>query len=127
MRDKQKRRDWMRNKARERRKAYIDENGPCQICGSSIDLEIDHKDRNQKTFNISWLWLRPTALALELKKCWVLCSSCHLSKTKLESSKPIVHGTLTAYKTKGCRCRLCKDVTAKRERDRRAGLLGGKI
>jgi hypothetical protein len=67
-----------------RREEWVLEHGPCVRCGSWEDLEIDHKDHEQKLFNVSGLWSlaanNPRRIA-ELAKCQVLCHVCHVAKT----------------------------------------------
>ena len=78
----------------------------CAGCGSSDKLEFDHKDRGLKSHNISTLLSRKWEfLRVELDKCQLLCSNCHLNKTV--SEVPIVHGD-SRYIKHGCRCEVCK-------------------
>jgi len=91
-------------KVRQRREDWLEKNGPCKKCGSMIRLEVDHINPTTKVSHTVWSWREPRRLA-ELKKCQVLCHDCHLEKTRLSLVKPLVHGTLTGYKT--CRCSLC--------------------
>ena len=111
-RDLNNRREWIRRTIRERRTAWIVENGPCKHCGSLVDLEIDHIDPKQKQHSISGMWLHPTALYKELLKCQVLCRVCHSAKT--DEDFPIrkgVHGTRNRWMC-GCRCEPCKKAMA---------------
>jgi 5-methylcytosine-specific restriction endonuclease McrA len=89
-----------------RRQDWIDANGPCAVCDSREELEVDHRDRSTKLYDVSVIWSmsldNPIRIA-ELAKCQVLCKVCHLEKTKLEL---LVHGT-SQYK-KGCRCDVCR-------------------
>lgn len=67
-----------------RRDAWIKANGPCQHCGSSERLEVDHIERESKTHHRIWSW----SLArreVELAKCQVLCHICHKMKTAAEN------------------------------------------
>jgi 5-methylcytosine-specific restriction endonuclease McrA len=59
-----------------RRAAWLAENGPCVRCGSTDQLEVDHRDRREKVMQTRALWsLAPTnpARIAELAKCQVLC------------------------------------------------------
>lgn len=112
------RKEYLRNYQREwlkaRRDKWIEENGPCQKCGSTTNLEIDHIDRTQKKINVSQIWSRKEEVReAELAKCQVLCHDCHLDKTISELSKPSAHGKRNTYSKYGCRCDPCKE--AKRE------------
>lgn len=112
---KQYQRQWIAA----RRKAWIEGQGPCILCGSTAELEIDHIDRSQKSAHVSTLWsLSPTnpKRIAELAKCQVLCRSCHSRKTAKDLkylSAP--HGTSTRYQL-GCRCKACKDKVADQKR-----------
>lgn len=69
------------------RRAYALEflGGKCAVCGSTENLEIDHKDPTQKSFPIS----RPPsekAFRKELTKCQLLCHTCHSKKSAQEHS-----------------------------------------
>lgn len=98
-------REWMAR----RREEWIAENGPCVDCGSSEDLEIDHKVRSTKAMNPTQLWSRTRAVReAELAKCVVRCSKCHLAKTSLEVLAK--HGTIARYNKHGCRCEPCRKV-----------------
>ncbi len=85
--------------------------GKCICCGSSNDLEIDHKDIATKSFTIA----RKAAgapmnvLLEELKKCQLLCVPCHTKKTLADLgqvSARDTHGTISSYRY--CKCDLCK-------------------
>jgi 5-methylcytosine-specific restriction endonuclease McrA len=109
----QKQREYQRLWMLERRKSVIISlGGKCVNCGSIDSLEIDHLEPSIKTFGVSQLLSSPEYLKRELQKCQVLCESCHKEKTRLEKSKPLVHGTVHAYKRKGCKCRACKKAWA---------------
>lgn len=77
---------------RNRRDSWIAENGPCQHCGSTENLEVDHIDPSTKDPRLRgwsggtgnyWRWKKKDREA-ELAKCQVLCYSCHKKKTKSE-------------------------------------------
>lgn len=79
----------------------------CVRCGSTDDLEIDHVERQEKSFNISKV-INGTSRSnylRELAKCQLLCQQCHLNKTVSETSVP--HGGGAAGRRR-CTCELCK-------------------
>lgn len=68
-----------------RRTAWIAANGPCALCGSDSDLEVDHVDPLSKTVNPARLWsMAPARAAVELANCRVLCRDCHAAKSATE-------------------------------------------
>lgn len=80
----------------------------CNWCGSTENLEIDHIDPSQKSFNLSMrLSARRPEVQAELDKCQVLCRSCHEEKTAAENSG-FTHGTIYAWMNKKCRCEICE-------------------
>lgn len=102
-------REWLMS----RRIAWIETNGPCKMCGSKNDLEIDHIDRSEKARDIATIWsLRKERREQELAKCQVLCASCHDSKTMAERGPSIVPHGNTRYGY-GCRCMTCRHDHAK--------------
>lgn len=114
--DATKQRLFQANWVKERRNAWIVVNGPCQKCGLSENLEVDHIDPKLKTMNPTRLWsLSEEKRNFELQNCQVLCSKCHKEKTALAKLRP--HGFYSRYK-RGCRCEECKAANAKQKRDR---------
>lgn len=104
------------------RQEWVDANGPCVKCGSSVDLEVDHIDRSQKAYNPRALW----SLAEnnqkridELAKCQVLCEKCHKEKTR-EESKTNKHGTYAMRNTWNCRCDKCMEYVRRVKQESRA-------
>jgi hypothetical protein len=84
-------------------------------CGSFENLEIDHIDPGDKEHSIGsvWSWSKERREA-ELKKCQVLCRSCHRAKTRRDFGWSL-HGSY-GYK-RGCRCSQCRGAHAKHNRD----------
>lgn len=75
-------REYMRNwRARRRAEWFTDKK--CAICGSTEKLELDHVDPTNKVHHQIWTWSKERRDA-ELAKCQVLCSVCHLEKTKTD-------------------------------------------
>lgn len=107
--DPEDRKRWQRDHNRQLREQWLAENGPCKMCSSTLDLQVDHIDRNVKTSHKVWSWSESKRLA-ELAKCQVLCRSCHQKKTNQENNKPIQHGTHSAHAGRGCRCDLCVEA-----------------
>ena len=87
-----------------RRNQWIKENGPCKRCGSTDNLEVDHIDRKTKLISPTKLWSlskdNPKRVE-ELKKCQVLCSSCHKLKNQEETVTACARHRRTKHK---CDC-----------------------
>ena len=68
-----------------RRRAWIRANGPCVLCGSRRQLEVDHVDPATKLYEVAAIWsLCVAKRELELAKCQVLCHKCHARKSASE-------------------------------------------
>lgn len=124
--DKDKQRQFQRERVRAQRAEWILANGPCVNCGCTNQLQVDHIDPTQKVTHNVWSWTA-TRRNAELAKCQVLCERCHIIKTNWEKRSRIKHGRDNTYTGQGCRCRPCTDAhnTAKnqyREQRRSAGL-----
>lgn len=116
--DPDKQRLFQREYLAKRREAWLSENGPCVICGSAENLEVDHINREEKEDHNVWSWAKARREA-ELAKCQVLCAVCHNEKTTKENSRPIEHGVYAGY-TRGCRCDRCRQAKREYQRARRA-------
>ena len=115
--DPQKRREYGREWVRKRKALWFERNGPCVLCGSWKDLEIDHIDPTIKTTHRIWSWSKEKREA-ELAKCQVLCQSCHKEKTAEEKESP--HGTFSRYIGKHkCKCQECRKANAEHTRTQR--------
>lgn len=90
-----------------RRKIYEYMGGNCMVCGSTENLEVDHIDPTNKSFEIKYNLTLDDRLKAELAKCQLLCKDHHLAKT-LEQREPYIHGTVYGWMKKKCRCELCK-------------------
>lgn len=97
-----------------RNQALILLGNKCRVCGSKEKLQIDHVNRKFKSFEVT----RMLSVSLkrfynEIKKCQILCQTCHADKTALELGKKIArntHGTLSSYRY--CKCNICKKVNS---------------
>lgn len=93
-----------------RKKAKEFLGGKCKKCGTEKDLQFDHINRKEKNFTISKLWsISEKRFWEEVKKCQLLCVTCHRQKTLKDmgwSDGHNTHGTLTSYRY--CKCQLCK-------------------
>lgn len=111
-------RDYARNKYRERRAYAINYlGGKCVVCGARYNLDVDHIDPEEKDYNPfgSW-WSVPIEIFNEeLDKCQLLCRACHIKKTleNKDYGHEAQHGTTYMYMEYACRCELC--VKAMRE------------
>ena len=104
--DLQKQRQYQLAYLKKRRQEWFDINGPCRYCGSDSVLELHHLDSRTKITHRVWSWSKERR-EVELSKCIVLCSVCHLKVTIQQLSKPVCHGTHNAYAS-GCRCDDCR-------------------
>lgn len=78
--DIEKKREYQRKWYVKRRYDWLAENGPCVMCGSTIQLEVDHINPLEKVSHKVWSWTK-VKREEELSKCQVLCKFCHLEKT----------------------------------------------
>lgn len=98
--------------------------GKCSVCGSTDNLEVDHKDRTKKEFYPTTDRNRSAdAILRELEKCQLLCKPCHIDKSIAERghvrSDAAPCGTISAYARRGCRCGPCRSANAAQTRTRR--------
>lgn len=79
---------YLRDRYRAKRKwAMALVGSECVKCGSTRNLQFDHKDPTSKSFNISSFLRSKTEeeIVVELKKCQILCRDCHKEKSKQET------------------------------------------
>jgi 5-methylcytosine-specific restriction endonuclease McrA len=116
--DPEQQREYQRRWRANRRTRWINENGGrCQECGSTDRLEIDHVDPSEKEYSPTFAWSRADR-EQELRKCQILCKSCHAKKTYALTTAR--HGTALAYNRDHCRCEQCKTWNRERVRAQRA-------
>ncbi len=113
----EKRRQYIRDYYHKKRKGLLEElGGKCSNCESKENLEFDHIDKNTKSYPIGEKILNfsKEKLLEELKKCQLLCKSCHLDKSKRcgDLSKIPWNKGMRSHGAqgygKGCRCEICK-------------------
>ena len=100
-------RKYMQEKRRSRKlQAIISLGGKCVQCGLTACLELDHVDRQTKSFPISTAQSQK-AFNEELKKCQVLCKWCHREKSiKEHQGDNCSHAKLNSLQVKQIRERL---------------------
>lgn len=108
---KELQRDYQRAWVAKRRKAWFSDKS-CAVCKSKDYLELDHINPKNKVASCIWSWSEKRRDA-ELKKCQVLCRSCHIAYTVQDlvlvyGVKIAEHGTSSMYR-RGCRCSDCKE------------------
>lgn len=121
--DKKKQREYQRKWAKRRRSKYVTQ---CIDCGSNDELEVHHKDPEQKVSHRIWSWKEDRILE-ELSKCDILCRECHDKQHGLITNPGC--GTLSKY-SYGCRCDLCKKIKSEDDRKRylfRVGRIGNPL
>ncbi len=86
--------------------------GKCVTCGSIDNLQFDHRDRNDKIEDPAIFdSISKERFNVEIKKCQLLCRTCHIKKTLKELGKKEAkgfHGTISTYRY--CHCELCKQA-----------------
>jgi hypothetical protein len=98
----------------EKRKQFFP-NKPCLLCGKTGE-QIHHKKPEEKKSHNIWSWSENNRNE-ELKKCVVLCRSCHVGlhsrqrRRRATERAKTVHNYNT-YNKHGCRCAVCKKAKA---------------
>lgn len=108
---------YMKQRYYRRRQEVVEKLGnKCKHCGGTEELEIDHIDPKKKSFSLgkALAGVAQKKLDEEIKKCQLLCTDCHIEKSKIDGSPmkgrkklPRQHGTVRMYGD-GCRCAPCK-------------------
>lgn len=80
IKDIQKRREYQLEWLRRRREDWFRENGPCVECGSWNNLELHHRNPDEKVTHKIWNWSEQRRRE-ELEKCDPLCQTCHRAET----------------------------------------------
>lgn len=82
----------------------------CVWCGSADDLQFDHIDPAQKSFDISNnMTASNPAVQAEIAKCQLLCRDCHIEKTRQAAlDAGFTHGSWYGWMRKKCPCDLCE-------------------
>lgn len=88
--DAQKQREYQRDWMRRRREEWL-AGKVCVDCGSSENIELDHKDPTQKVSHRIWSWAKEKREA-EIAKCEPRCRPCHSARHwKLRREKRLRH------------------------------------
>jgi 5-methylcytosine-specific restriction endonuclease McrA len=102
---------WIAN----RRKEFFKDK-KCENCGSTENLEPHHINPELKKDHKIWSWSEKRRNE-ELKKCKILCQSCHKIETKEWYKKNRKHGR--SWYNHGCRCPICFSAQQEHNRQRR--------
>ena len=113
---------YMADRRKKRRQQLIEmSGGKCIRCGSTNELNFDHKDPSLQKFRLNGKMLDGSweKILEEWGKCQLLCRPCHVQKTKEDGFAPAWnkglgkdgeplpdHGCEASY-IRGCRCEEC--------------------
>lgn len=100
-------RTYMLERYHRRRNHAIEKlGGVCVDCGATENLEFDHVNEKDKSFNVAKAFtsMAEDKLWKEIEKCVLRCREDHLAKTVRYNS--VGHGEGKAGK-RNCRCDLC--------------------
>jgi hypothetical protein len=81
VRSPEQRRQYRKLRCKRLRDEWLREHGPCQMCGGHENLIVHHIDPSTKVESWVWMWGKQRREE-ELKKCQVLCTPCHIIKTR---------------------------------------------
>lgn len=84
--DKARRSQYQIEWVLKRRAEWFASNGPCRVCRSWEELQVDHIDESVKVSHRIWSW-RDERRENELAKCQVLCKECHQAKSSASNSQ----------------------------------------
>lgn len=110
-------REYARTWAANRRRKYT-AGMSCVDCGSTANLEMDHRDPAEKVSHRIWTWTE-SKLLVELAKCEPRCRGCHQARHNVDSPQ---HGTEYRYR-RGCRCDECRAANTDKARRYKARLI----
>ena len=81
--------DYQKKRYHSRKKEAIEMlGGKCSVCGTTKNLELDHKNPDNKNFAVTKLWSVPEAeFKREVKKCRLLCNKHHREHTGKQREK----------------------------------------
>jgi len=84
--------EYQKNRYHERKDQAVKMlGGKCAVCGTTRNLELDHKNPASKKFTITKLWSVPEAeFKAEVKKCRLLCHKHHLENSAKQREKGTV-------------------------------------
>lgn len=91
--------------------------GKCAKCGTTNNLQFDHINAQDKSFDLGKFWsCAENKFLAELLKCQLLCLGCHKRKTKHNGESggghnyipDPQHGTAHMYIQYSCRCVDCR-------------------
>lgn len=107
-------REYSRLWIKERRRLFFSDKF-CSLCGSFYSLELHHNDPKKKVSHKIFSWSKERRNE-EIRKCSIVCRLCHeaISICERRSSIGMDHGSRWMYKTKKCRCFLCRRWNADR-------------
>lgn len=112
---------YMAERYKRRRAEAIERlGGKCVDCGTTENLEFDHKDRSQKLYDIGkrLAGVAEAKLWAELGKCELRCDTHHNIRSRQQLS--VEHGGGKSGK-KNCKCVPCKERRSEYMRNRRRG------
>lgn len=103
---------YMANRRRTRRQKLVEMAGSsCKTCGSTEELEFDHRDPEEMAFRLSGAGLDKAweKILVEFAKCDLLCSRCHDEKSDRENDgRRVSHGGGLSGK-RNCPCVPCRE------------------
>ena len=84
--------EYQKNRYHERKRMAIKMlGGKCSVCGTTRNLELDHKNPKNKKFTITKLWSVPESeFKTEVRKCRLLCHKHHLENSAKQREKGTV-------------------------------------
>lgn len=102
---------------RRRKEAIIKLGGKCVDCESEDNLEFDHANPEDKSFNVAKAFTSMATAMLweEIHKCVLRCKDCHAQKT-YQRDLAVGHGQGKTGK-RNCRCDLCRPLKNAYARD----------